>query len=237
MEKRDRIYAISLFGFSLFRRFFSLGMMNSKFSLISDFVCSLSGTAILFRGNVLISWAADSPPKRYFIRYYNTPCDITISRLDFSVWKRMKNLAINLQPLIYGAFSVCRNCTVRAHLRNADTVKRCGCENRQQYAGSLRRGIHPPHLHPRYKVEARRGSTNNGQFQGAGHASRKRTQKCRREDKAFSPVLFKSIRTFPRAPSQRAPCRGRHGYSLRLAAGHGSAIAFRRPLCVDAVVG
>ena len=67
MEKRDRIYAISLFAFSLFRRFFSLGMMNSKFSLISDFVCSLSGTAILFRGNVLISWAADSPPKRYFI--------------------------------------------------------------------------------------------------------------------------------------------------------------------------
>ena len=149
----------------------------------------------------------------------------------------MKNLAINLQPLIYGAFSVCRNYTVRAHLRNADTVKRRGCENRQQYAGALRRGIHPPHLHPRYKVEARRGSTNNGQFHGAGHASRKRTQKCRREDKAFSPVLFKSIRTFPRAPSQRTPCRGRHGYSLRLAAGHGSAIAFRRPLCVDAVVG
>ena len=124
-----------------------------------------------------------------------------------------------------------------SHLRNADTVKRRGCENRQQYAGSLRRGIHPPYLHPRYKVEARRGSTNNGQFHGADHASRKRTQKCRREDKAFSPVLFKSIRTFPRAPSQRAPCRGRHGYSLRLAAGHGSAIAFRRPLCVDAVVG
>ena len=88
----------------------------------------------------------------------------------------MKNLAINLQPLIYGAFSGCRNYTVRAHLRNADTVKRRGCENRQQYAGALRRGIHPPHLHPRYKVEARRGSTNNGQFHGAGHASRKRTK-------------------------------------------------------------
>lgn len=126
---------------------------------------------------------------------------------------------------------------VRAHLRNADTVKRRGCENRQQYAGLLRRGIHPPYLHPRYKVEARRGSTNNGQFHGAGHASRKRTKKCRREDKAFSPVLFKSIKTFPRAPSQRAPCRGRHGYSLRLAAGYGPATAFRRPLCVDAVVG
>ncbi len=29
----------------------------------------------------------------YFCRYYNTPYDITTSRLDFSVWKRMKNLA------------------------------------------------------------------------------------------------------------------------------------------------
>ena len=43
--------------------------------------------------------------------------DITTSRLDFSVWKRMKNLAINLQPLIYGAFPVCRNYTVRAQPR------------------------------------------------------------------------------------------------------------------------
>ena len=38
--------------------------------------------------------------------------DIIASRLDFSVWKRMKNLAGNLQPLIYGAFPVWRNCTV-----------------------------------------------------------------------------------------------------------------------------
>ena len=86
----------------------------------------------------------------------------------------MKNLAINLQPLIYGAFSGCRNYTVRAHLRNADTVKRRGCENRQQYAGALRRGIHPPHLHPRYEAEAGRSRTNDGQLHGASDVSRKR---------------------------------------------------------------
>ena len=44
--------------------------------------------------------------------------DIIASRLDFSVWKRMKNLAGNRQPLIYGAFPVWRNCTVRAHINN-----------------------------------------------------------------------------------------------------------------------
>lgn len=44
--------------------------------------------------------------------------DIIASRLDFSVWKRMKNLAGNLQLLIYGAFPVWRNCTVRAHICN-----------------------------------------------------------------------------------------------------------------------
>ena len=43
--------------------------------------------------------------------------DIIASRLDFSVWKRMKNLAGNLQPLIYGAFPVWRNCTVPENAR------------------------------------------------------------------------------------------------------------------------
>ena len=45
-------------------------------------------------------------------------------------------------------------------------------------------------------AEARRGSTNDGQLHGAGHVSRKRAQKYRREGKASSPVLFGSFRTF-----------------------------------------
>ena len=51
--------------------------------------------------------------------------DIIASQLDFSVWKRMKNLAGNLQPLIYGAFPVCRNYTVRAHLCQQADKRTC----------------------------------------------------------------------------------------------------------------
>ena len=39
----------------------------------------------------------------------------------------------NRKPLIYGAFPVCRNYTVRAHIRNHGTPERRGRENRQQY--------------------------------------------------------------------------------------------------------
>ena len=126
----------------------------------------------------------------YFCRYYNTPYNITTSRLDFSVWKRMKNLAINLQPLIYGAFPVCRNYTVRAHLRNPGAGERHGCENRQQYARTLRRGLHSPHLHPRNQAEAGRGRTNDGQLHGAGDVSR-----SKREERTEYPSA--PLSTFP----------------------------------------
>ena len=78
----------------------------------------------------------------------NTPYDITTSRLDFSVWKRMKNLAINLQPLIYGAFPVCRNYTVRAHIRDLIAEKRRGCADAVGNARPLQRGVHAQHLRP-----------------------------------------------------------------------------------------
>lgn len=39
------------------------------------------------------------------------------------------------------------------------------------YAGTLRCGLHTPHLHPCYSPEARRGSTNNGQLYGTGDVS------------------------------------------------------------------
>ena len=63
--------------------------------------------------------------------------DIIASRLDFSVWKRMKNLVGNLQPLIYGAFPVWRNCTVRAHICNLGAPERRGRKNGIQYARPL----------------------------------------------------------------------------------------------------
>ena len=104
----------------------------------------------------------------------------------------------NRKPLIYGAFPVCRNYTVRAYIRDLGTAKRCGCENRQQHARALRRGLHPPHLHPRHTADAAKGRGENGQLHGTSDVSRKRTQKYRREGKISSPILFKPIRAFPR---------------------------------------
>ena len=47
-------------------------------------------------------------------------------------------------------------------------------------------------------AKARRGRTDHGQLHGAGHVSRKKTQKYRREGKASSPVLFGPIGIIPR---------------------------------------
>ena len=58
----------------------------------------------------------------------------------------MKNLAINLQPLIYGAFPVCRNYTVRAYIRNLSAPEWRGRKNRIEYAWPFRRGLYAPHL-------------------------------------------------------------------------------------------
>ena len=74
----------------------------------------------------------------------------------------------NRKPLIYGAFPVCRNYTVRAHICHAGFTKRRGCENCQQYAGALRCGVHSPHLHPRHLSKAGRSRTDHGQLHGTG---------------------------------------------------------------------
>ena len=106
--------------------------------------------------------------------------DIIASRLDFSVWKRMKNLAGNLQPLIYGAFSVWRNCTVSAHIRNLGTTKRRGRKNGIQYARSFRRRFHAENLHPRHTADAGKRRRKDGQFHGAGHVNTQPKNKERR---------------------------------------------------------
>ena len=41
------------------------------------------------------------------------------------------------------------------------------------YAGPLRCGLHPAHLHPRHPPKAGRGCTNHGQLYGAGHVNGK----------------------------------------------------------------
>ena len=51
------------------------------------------------------------------------------------------------------------------------------CENGQQYAGPLRRGLHPPHLHPHHSTTAESSGGDNGEFYGAGHVEQKKRPK------------------------------------------------------------
>ena len=70
-----------------------------------------------------------------------------------------------------GAYQVPRPET---YVRDLGTPKRRGCQNSILDARSLRRGLHPPHLHPRHKAEAGRSRTDDGQLHGASDVSRKR---------------------------------------------------------------
>ena len=54
----------------------------------------------------------------------------------------------NRKPLIYGAFPVCRNYTVRAHICNLVAEKRRGRADAFRNAGTLQRGIYAQHLCP-----------------------------------------------------------------------------------------
>ena len=69
----------------------------------------------------------------------------------------------NRKPLIYGAFPVCRNYTVRAHLRHHGTPERRGRENGQQYAGPLLGRIHAGHLCPRHRRRAAESGPDHGE--------------------------------------------------------------------------
>ena len=94
----------------------------------------------------------------------------------------------NRKPLIYGAFPVCRNYTVRAHIRNLSTAKRRRRENGIQYAWTLRRGIHAKNLHPRHTPDAGKRSGKDGQFHGASHVKKQRA--AERIPRISSPPLF-----------------------------------------------
>ena len=70
----------------------------------------------------------------------------------------------NRKPLIYGAFPVCCNYTVRAHLRHHGAPERRGREDRQQYARSLLSGLYAGHLRPRYHRRPAESGPNHGQY-------------------------------------------------------------------------
>ena len=61
-------------------------------------------------------------------------------------------------------FPICPYYAIRAHLRDPGPAKRRGHQDRLQYAGPLRRKVHPSHLHPRHPADAVSGSGNHGKF-------------------------------------------------------------------------
>ena len=96
----------------------------------------------------------------------------------------------NRKPLIYGAFPVCRNYTVRAHIRNVSLAKRHRRENGIKYARSLRRGLHAENLHPRHTADAGKCSRKDGQFHGAGAVKKvKKHRAAERMRQSSSPPL------------------------------------------------
>ena len=88
----------------------------------------------------------------------------------------MKNLAINLQPLIYGAFPACRNYTVRAHVRDVITEKWRGRADAVGNAGTFQCGIYAQHLRP---LDAGH-ETERGRHNRKHHPKRDLTQKPKR---------------------------------------------------------
>ena len=90
-----------------------------------------------------------------------------------------------------GAYQVPRPET---YVRDLGTPKRRGCQNSILDARSLRRGLHPPHLHPRYKTDAAKGRGENGQFHGTDSIRPTGKQSTGKET-VSSPVLFESFRT------------------------------------------
>ena len=119
--------------------------------------------------------------------------DIIASRLDFSVWKRMKNLAGNRQPLIYGAFPVWRNCTVRAHICNLGASEWRKRKNGVESARTFRCRLHTPHLHPCHAPDAGKRRRKDGQFHGAGHV-----KKAESVGKDTTNILSDALWTFRR---------------------------------------
>ncbi len=68
----------------------------------------------------------------------------------------------NRKPLKYGAFPVCRNYTVRAHLRNPCSTKRNRCKDCIQYVGAQQCRIHFGDLYAHNKQGTGNGGSKDG---------------------------------------------------------------------------
>ncbi len=59
----------------------------------------------------------------------------------------------------------------QTHLRDSGPPERRRYENSRQYAGTLRRRLHPPHLHPRHQATAEPGGRDNVKLYGPDHVN------------------------------------------------------------------
>ena len=82
----------------------------------------------------------------------------------------------NRKPLIYGAFPVCRNYTVRAHLRHQCPRPRNGHQDAVHHPGPCLRGHHAEHLLPHHGGDAAAGGGEDrrGHRQSAAAAGRRK---------------------------------------------------------------
>ena len=104
---------------------------------------------------------------------------------------------------MYGAFPVCRNYTVRAYLCHTGPAKWGGCQNGILDAGTLRCGLHSPHLHPRHPPKVGRSRPDHGQLHDAGDVSQ-----SKRDERTDIPSA--RLSTFPSI----SPCGSGCGSTL-----------------------
>ena len=98
---------------------------------------------------------------------------------------------------MYGAFPVCRNYTVRAHLRNAVAEKRGRRENAVRRAGPLFGGFHIEHLHPRHGADEA-GCRRHHRWGHQPADAVNMAKKYRARQEIFCLALSGTFRAFPR---------------------------------------
>ena len=117
---------------------------------------------------------------------HNIPFLTTASAALFCLgygWKKNKDKSDS--PWFSRGSRICPYYNIWAHIRDPGPPERCRCENSQQYAGALRRGLYPPNLHPRHQTAAESSSRDDGKFYDSGHVRQKTQQKSQTGKRDF----------------------------------------------------
>ncbi len=79
------------------------------------------------------------------------------------------------------------------HLRHPGPPERCGHQDGLHHAGTLRRRIHPPHLHPHHPPETGRSRPGHGQPHDTGAMTTSKERKQRTVRKARLPERYAAV--------------------------------------------